>query len=69
MSKAGRWPFGADETAERNAEMADAARAAGVPVNIVDAPQLSTVIVPAIVDRDPVIVAIGTEGAAPDHRA
>jgi uroporphyrin-III C-methyltransferase/precorrin-2 dehydrogenase/sirohydrochlorin ferrochelatase len=36
-----------------------------VPVNIVDAPHLSTVIVPAIVDRDPVVVAIGTEGAAP----
>lgn len=57
--------IGADENPQRNAELADAARAAGVPVNIVDAPDLSTVIVPAIVDRDPVVVAIGTEGAAP----
>lgn len=57
--------IGADDSAERNAELARAARAAGVPVNIVDAPELSTVIVPAIVDRDPVVVAIGTEGAAP----
>ncbi len=57
--------IGADDSAERNAELARAAQAAGVPVNIVDAPELSTVIVPAIVDRDPIVVAIGTEGAAP----
>jgi uroporphyrin-III C-methyltransferase/precorrin-2 dehydrogenase/sirohydrochlorin ferrochelatase len=57
--------IGADDSAERNLELARAARAAGVPVNIVDVPNLSTVIVPAIVDRDPVVVAIGTEGAAP----
>lgn len=57
--------IGADDDARRNAELASAARAAGVPVNVVDAPHLSTVIVPAIVDRDPVVVAIGTEGAAP----
>ncbi|MFM9847833.1 MAG: siroheme synthase CysG [Hyphomicrobiaceae bacterium] len=57
--------IGADDNIERNAELARAAWAAGVPVNIVDAPELSTVIVPAIVDRDPVVVAIGTEGAAP----
>lgn len=57
--------IGADDSAERNAELAALAHAAGVPVNIVDAPNLSTVIVPAIVDRNPVVVAIGTEGAAP----
>ena len=32
---------------------------------MVDAPELSTFITPAIVDRSPVTVAIGTEGAAP----
>ena len=42
-----------------------AAKAEGVPVNVVDAPELSTFIMPAIVDRAPVTVAIGTEGAAP----
>jgi len=42
-----------------------AAKAKGVPVNVVDAPELSTFIMPAIVDRAPVTVAIGTEGAAP----
>src|SRR6185503_9641235 len=42
-----------------------AAKARGIPVNVVDAPGLSTFIMPAIVDRAPVTVAIGTEGAAP----
>ena len=41
------------------------ARAAGVPVNAVDRQELCDFITPAIVDRDPVIVAIGTEGTAP----
>jgi uroporphyrin-III C-methyltransferase / precorrin-2 dehydrogenase / sirohydrochlorin ferrochelatase len=35
------------------------------PVNVVDRPALCTVITPAIVDRDPLVIAIGTEGAAP----
>ncbi len=45
--------------------LAAAASAAGVPVNAVDNPVASTIFTPAIVDRDPVVVAIGTEGAAP----
>ncbi len=48
-----------------DAAVSRAARARGVPVNVVDAPALSTFIMPAIVDRDPVTVAIATEGAAP----
>jgi uroporphyrin-III C-methyltransferase/precorrin-2 dehydrogenase/sirohydrochlorin ferrochelatase len=48
-----------------DARVAVAARARGIPVNVVDAPQLSTVLMPAIVDRAPVTVAIGTEGTAP----
>ncbi len=41
------------------------ARAAGIPLNVVDDLEASDFITPAIVDRDPVTVAIGTEGAAP----
>ena len=48
-----------------DAAVSRAAQAHGVPVNVVDVPELSTFITPAIVDRDPVTVAIGTEGAAP----
>jgi uroporphyrin-III C-methyltransferase/precorrin-2 dehydrogenase/sirohydrochlorin ferrochelatase len=48
-----------------DAAVSSAARATGIPVNVVDAPELSTFIMPAIVDRTPVTVAIGTEGAAP----
>ena len=48
-----------------DAAVSRAAKARGIPVNVVDAPELSTFIMPAIVDRAPVTVAIGTEGAAP----
>ncbi len=39
--------------------------ASGIAINVVDRPDLSTVVVPGIVDRDPVIVAIGSGGSAP----
>jgi uroporphyrin-III C-methyltransferase/precorrin-2 dehydrogenase/sirohydrochlorin ferrochelatase len=45
--------------------VAAAAEAANVLVNVVDRPTISDFTVPAIVDRAPVTVAIGTEGAAP----
>ncbi len=48
-----------------DADVSRAAQARGIPVNVVDVPELSTFITPAIVDRAPVTVAIGTEGAAP----
>ncbi len=48
-----------------NAQVSADARAQGIPVNAVDDADISTFIVPSIVDRDPVVVAIGTEGTAP----
>jgi len=42
-----------------------AAMAAGIPVNIVDRPELSSYITPAIIDRDPLTIAISSGGTAP----
>ncbi len=41
------------------------ARAGGALVNAVDQPELCEAFTPSLVDRDPVVVAIGTEGTAP----
>ncbi len=50
---------------ELNATVSAEAQARGIPVNAVDQADISTFIVPSIVDRDPVVIAIGTEGTAP----
>lgn len=41
------------------------AKTAGVLVNVVDRPALCDATTPSLVDRDPVVVAISTEGTAP----
>lgn len=57
--------YAANEDDAEDARVASIARAEGALVNIVDNLADSAFITPAIVDRDPVTVAIGTEGAAP----
>lgn len=48
-----------------NARISAEAQALGIPVNVVDAPALCSVIFPAIVDRSPLIVAVSSGGDAP----
>lgn len=57
--------FAATEIETDDRRIADAARALGKPVNVVDRPDLCDFTTPAIVNRAPLAVAIGTEGAAP----
>jgi uroporphyrin-III C-methyltransferase/precorrin-2 dehydrogenase/sirohydrochlorin ferrochelatase len=48
-----------------NAQVSRLARERGVPVNVADDAELSDFILPAIVDRDPVIVAVSSAGTTP----
>lgn len=56
---------GATDDPEVNAKVSAASRARGLWVNIVDAPELCTFIVPAQVKRGPLTIAISTGGASP----
>jgi uroporphyrin-III C-methyltransferase / precorrin-2 dehydrogenase / sirohydrochlorin ferrochelatase len=55
----------ADECLAVRETAAVAARARGIPVNVVDDAALSSCIMPAIVERPPITVAIATGGRAP----
>ncbi len=57
ISASGDWPL--------DIAFSTAAQVRGIPVNVVDRPELSSFIMPAIVDRHPVIVAVSTGGASP----
>jgi len=50
---------------EVNRAMAAAARARRVPVNVVDQPALCTFILPSIIERAPLVVAVSSGGASP----
>jgi uroporphyrin-III C-methyltransferase/precorrin-2 dehydrogenase/sirohydrochlorin ferrochelatase len=55
----------ATDESEVNREVACACRERDIPVNVVDAPQLCTFLMPAVIDRSPIVVAVSSGGAAP----
>ncbi|MGJ8559616.1 MAG: siroheme synthase CysG [Litorimonas sp.] len=57
--------YAATESPDENLIIAERARALGLPVNAADQPAGCDFITPALVDRSPVAVSIGTEGTSP----
>jgi len=55
----------ATDSLEVNLNVAGEACRLGIPVNVVDSPQHSTFIMPAILRRGPITVAVSTGGASP----
>ncbi|MBT4522993.1 MAG: uroporphyrinogen-III C-methyltransferase [Halieaceae bacterium] len=55
----------ATNSAVVNEEVSRLAREKNIPVNVVDNPKLCTFIVPSIVDRSPIVVAVGSSGSSP----
>jgi uroporphyrin-III C-methyltransferase/precorrin-2 dehydrogenase/sirohydrochlorin ferrochelatase len=55
----------ATDSREVNGAVSQAAKARRLPINVVDDPELSTFIFPAIIDRSPVVVAVGSSGHSP----
>lgn len=55
----------ATNDADINRQVSVAAQSRNIPVNVVDAPELCTFIVPSVVDRSPLVIAISSGGAAP----
>jgi uroporphyrin-III C-methyltransferase/precorrin-2 dehydrogenase/sirohydrochlorin ferrochelatase len=60
-----RLVYGANDDPDEDARAVAIGKAEGALTNIVDNLEASEFLTPAIVDRDPVVVAIGTEGTAP----
>lgn len=55
----------ASEDATVDRQVSDAAKSKHLPVNVVDQPDLCTFIMPSIIDRSPLLVAVSTGGASP----
>lgn len=67
LDLAGDWTliYAATDQSEVNRQVSDEAKKRNLAVNVVDNPELCTFIMPAIVDRSPVIAAVSTGGASP----
>ena len=57
--------FVATEDEELKLRVAEAANRRRIPVNVIDRPELSSFIMPSLIDRSPLLVAISTSGASP----
>ncbi|HEX2581175.1 MAG TPA: siroheme synthase [Dongiaceae bacterium] len=50
---------------EEDGRIAALARAAAIPCNVVDRPEMGTVVMPAVITRGDVVIAVSTQGASP----
>ena len=57
--------YAATENDQIDREVYDLAKAASVPVNVADSPDLCDFITPSVLDRSPLVVGISTAGASP----
>tara|TARA_A100001391_G_scaffold899_2_gene1290 strand:+ start:3926 stop:5317 length:1392 start_codon:yes stop_codon:yes gene_type:complete len=60
-----RLAVAATDDATVNGDLARAAEARGLPVNVVGEPALSSFVFPALIDRDPLFIAISSSGVSP----
>ncbi len=61
--------YAATDDPKLDRELAAEARALGIPINVVDVPELCTFIAPAVVKRGALQIAISTAGASPAFAA